>query len=49
MPTWTSIAPRAGVVYDLFGNQKTALKSSIGRYMQAGTTGFSTATTRWRC
>ena len=41
MPTWTSIAPRAGVVYDLFGNQKTAVKFSIGRYEQAGTTGFS--------
>ena len=41
MPTWTSIAPRGGVVYDLFGNQKTAVKFSIGRYEQAGTTGFS--------
>jgi hypothetical protein len=40
-PTWKSIAPRAGVVYDLFGNQKTALKFSVGKYMQAGTTGFS--------
>jgi hypothetical protein len=41
MPTWKSIAPRGGVVYDLFGNQKTALKFSMGRYEQAGTTGFS--------
>jgi hypothetical protein len=41
MPTWTSIAPRGGLVYDLFGNQRTALKFSIGRYEQAGTTGFS--------
>lgn len=41
MPTWTSIAPRGGLVYDLFGNQKTALKFSMGRYEQAGTTGFS--------
>jgi hypothetical protein len=41
MPTWTSIAPRGGVVYDLFGNQKTAVKFSIGKYMQAGTTGVS--------
>jgi hypothetical protein len=41
MPTWKSIAPRAGVVYDLFGNQKTAAKFSIGKYMQAGTTGFA--------
>ena len=41
MPTWKSIAPRFGVVYDLFGNQKTALKASFGKFMQAGTTGFS--------
>src|SRR6185503_5003443 len=41
MPTWNSIAPRGGLVYDLFGKQKTALKFSIGKYMQAGSTGFS--------
>jgi hypothetical protein len=41
MPTWNSISPRFGAVYDLFGNQKTALKFSLGKYMQAGTTGFS--------
>ena len=43
MPTWKSISPRFGAVYDLFGNQKTALKVSFGKYMQAGTTGFSEA------
>ncbi len=41
MPTWNSIAPRAGAVYDIFGNQKTAVKVSFGKYMQAGSTGFS--------
>jgi len=41
MPAWKSISPRGGVVYDLFGNQKTALKFSLGKFMQAGTTGFS--------
>ena len=41
MPTWNSIAPRAGLVYDVFGNQKTAIKASFGKYMQAGSTGFS--------
>jgi hypothetical protein len=40
-PTWTSLSPRGGFVYDLFGNQKTAIKFSIGRYEQAGSTGFS--------
>jgi hypothetical protein len=43
MPTWKSFSPRFGAVYDLFGNQKTALKFSVGKYMQAGTTGFSEA------
>jgi Carboxypeptidase regulatory-like domain len=41
MPTWNSLSPRGGIVYDVFGNQKTAAKFSIGRYEQAGTTGFS--------
>ena len=41
MPTWKSIAPRGGIVYDLFGNQKTAIKASFGKYMQAGTTGLA--------
>jgi carboxypeptidase family protein len=41
MPTWKSISPRLGVVYDVFGNQRTAIKGSIGKYMQQGTTGFS--------
>ena len=43
MPTWKSFSPRFGAVYDLFGNQKTAIKVSVGKYMQAGTTGFSEA------
>jgi len=41
MPTWKSFSPRAGLVYDLFGNQKTAIKASFGKYMQQGTVGFS--------
>jgi hypothetical protein len=41
MPAWKSFSPRGGLVYDLFGNQKTAIKFSIGKYMQAGTTGFA--------
>jgi len=40
-PTWTSFSPRGGAVYDLFGNQKTAIKFSMGKFMQAGSTGFS--------
>ena len=41
MPTWKSIAPRFGAVYDLTGTQRTAIKFSMGKYMQAGSTGFS--------
>jgi hypothetical protein len=34
-------APAPAGVDDLFGNQKTALKVSVGKFMQQGTTGFS--------
>jgi Carboxypeptidase regulatory-like domain len=33
-------APRLGVVYDLFGNHKTALKASIGKYNSPLVTGI---------
>ena len=33
--SWNDISPRLGVVYDLFGNGKAALKASYGRYVQA--------------
>jgi len=35
VPNWKDIDPRFGVSYDLFGNGKTALKASIGRYVVA--------------
>jgi hypothetical protein len=31
------LSPRFGVAYDLFGNGKTALKGSVGRYLSAAT------------
>ena len=31
---WNDITPRVGVAYDLFGNGKTALKFSAGKYME---------------
>jgi len=35
VPNWKDIDPRFGVAYDLFGNGKTAIKASIGRYVVA--------------
>ena len=33
LPTWSDVAPRFGAVYDLFGNAKTALKVTAGKYL----------------
>ena len=40
MPSWFDVAPRLGVSYDLFGNARTALKATFGKYMAGQTTGF---------
>ena len=37
LPPLKTIDPRTGVVYDLFGNGKTAIKFSANKYEQAGT------------
>ena len=41
LPDWSNWAPRFALVYDLFGNAKTALKYSINRYNSARTTGIA--------
>ena len=41
MPVWKDLAPRFGIVYDLFGNAKTAFKAAINRYEQAQTINFA--------
>jgi hypothetical protein len=57
MPIWKSLSPRFGVIYDLTGNAKTALKFSANKYGQAGTygvantynpIGLQSATVTWR-
>jgi hypothetical protein len=40
LPNWRDVAPRFGMSYDLFGNARTALKASVGRYMAGQALGF---------
>jgi hypothetical protein len=35
VPEWTDLNPRLGLSYDLFGNGRTAVKASLGRYVSA--------------
>ena len=35
VPNWKNTSPRLGASYDLFGTGKTAVKVSLGRYMEA--------------
>ena len=35
VPNWKDMTPRLGVAYDLFGTGKTAVKFSIGKYLEA--------------
>ena len=32
LPVWSNFSPRLGMSYDLFGNAKTAVKASVGKY-----------------
>ena len=58
IPNWKDINPRFGASYDLFGNGRTALKYSIGRYvaktnvdvtvlLNPNTTAVNTASRAW--
>ena len=33
VPNWTDLNPRLGAAYDLFGNGRTAIRASFGRYV----------------
>ena len=37
IPNWKDVSPRLGVAYDLFGKGKTAIKASLGRYVEGPT------------
>jgi hypothetical protein len=41
MPVWKDWSPRFGVVYDLFGNAKTAVKFGLNKYNESRTTQFA--------
>ncbi len=41
VPNWNDIDPRVGAAYDLFGNGKTAIKASMGRYVISEATAIS--------
>jgi len=41
VPNWNNWAPRFALVYDLFGNARTAVKYSVNRYNRAVTTGIA--------
>lgn len=41
VPTWSDFSPRTSVVWDIFGNGKTAVRAGLNRFMTAQTTGFA--------
>jgi hypothetical protein len=41
LPNWTNWSPRFGAAYDVFGNGKTAIKGSAGKYVQRDATAFA--------
>jgi hypothetical protein len=43
IPLFNDISPRMGAAYDLFGNGKTAIKGTIGRYVGAEAAALSLA------
>jgi hypothetical protein len=41
VPNWKDLNPRLGIVWDPFGDAKTAIKFGINRYVQSNTTGVA--------
>jgi hypothetical protein len=43
VPNWRDVSPRLGGAYDLFGDGRTAVKVSLGRYVQSESTTLAAA------
>jgi hypothetical protein len=41
IPSWRDVSLRLGAAYDVFGNAKTAIKGSVGKYVQGQTAAAS--------
>jgi hypothetical protein len=41
VPSWKDLEPRFGMVYDLFGTGRTALKATLNRYVAQSATAFA--------
>ena len=41
VPVWNTLSPRTSVVYDVFGNGKTAIRGGFNKFVTAATTGFA--------
>jgi hypothetical protein len=41
VPNWKTLTPRFGAAYDLFGNGKTAIKGSLGKYNETESNGIA--------
>jgi hypothetical protein len=41
LPSWKDLGPRLGLSWDVFGNGKTAIKTTVSRYVASQTVGFA--------